>query len=123
MKNLKINKLFFSLSMALGVTLLSSCGENVHNEEVVDNSKHIHLYVTVGDETIAFKECYGYKMDISYGGYNAFLSYKIFDNNNNYLFSGKTVNYTLIETNHSNTDAIDEFIESNENVKVYTLDK
>ena len=36
---------------------------------------------------------------------------------------GETDNYTLIETNHSNTDAIDEFIESNENVKVYTLDK
>lgn len=123
MKNLKVNKALVTLGMALGITLLSSCGENVDDKDVVNDEVHKHLYVTVGDEIIAFKECEGYKIVTWRGGYNDYLSYQIFDYNNNKLFYGETVNYNLIDANHSNTDTIDEFIESNEKVKVYTLDK
>ena len=123
MKNLKVNKVLVTLGMALGVTLVSSCGKNVEDKEVIHNNVHTHLYITVGDETIVFKECEGYKIDTFQNTYRSTVSYEISTSTDGILFDGKTNNYNLIYTDHSNTDSIEEFIEANENVKVYTLEK
>lgn len=124
MKNLKVNKALVTLGMALGVTLLSSCGKNVEEKEEENDKFHKHLYLTIGDQIVVFKECEGYKININSNTYSSAYYYTIYDNEyNQLLFSGEAINYSLIRTNHSYTDSIDEFIESKENVKVYTLEK
>ncbi len=121
-RNLKINKTFLALGMALSIPFITSCGNNKDTEvEKTDESKtHTHLYVNFGDEVIAFKECEGYKLDINVGGYSGNMRFTVRDTEYNTLFSGTASNYTMLSTNDTYTDSIDEVLE---NVKVYTLHK
>ena len=86
--------------------------------------KHYHLYVNVGDTTIVFKECEGYNLILYPLANKSAIRYEIYDEQRDKIMEGYSSDYYAVETDHTHTDDMEEFIMSNtENVKVYTLNK
>lgn len=115
MKNLKVNKKGIALLGLATALTLTGCESN-------DSKKHTHLYLTVGDEVIAFKECEGFyiKQTPSYGS----KYFYIYDLEDNEIYSGFSDNCLVIETDDEHEDEIENLIEKdNEKMRIYTLNK
>ena len=115
MKNLKVNKKGLAmLGLATALTLTGCESDNSEN--------HVHLYLTIGDEVIAFKECEGYQI-VTNGGYGA-KYYHIYDLEGNEIYNGYSSNCLMIEIDDEHEEEIENLIEKdNEKIRVYTLDK
>ena len=113
MKNLKVNKKGLAmLGLATALTLTGCESDN--------SEKHVHLYLTIGDEVIAFKDCEGYNIEMS-NGYGA-KYYHIYDLEGNEIHNGYSANCLMIETDAEHEEEIENLIEKdNEKIRIYTL--
>lgn len=133
MKNMKIYKRATALALATSITLLTGCtGQLEESAEVQQpketvkpvefylsgeqeklqptDEKHIHLIVYFGAQAIILRECEGYSLFNSVGGYvdaiDGELSYRLVIDNNDYFVVGNTDNYHCYYSNHG--DSIEE---------------
>ena len=103
-------------ALATTVTLLSGCSgkssivstENTGSEQSAtstENKDCEHLIVNFGNQTVIFRECEGYKLDLQ-GNYGSIV-YKIISDGD-ILISGDTSEYNDYVTNHEQAEEIEQ---------------
>lgn len=129
---LSLKKLALFAGMIASLSLLSGCGsketntgtdnplnEGIESESNDDFINHRHLIITIGDQTIIFRECDEEVESIqfkdishSYLDYLRYYQYEIRDNNGNVICSGKTNDdWTIEEINSEYEENMAQIIE------------
>jgi len=101
MKKLKIYKSAIALLTATSILLLSGCSSSKKSEDKSTLCKHATIYF--GDESLTFKECEGYEIDVEYLSYKSRILYDIKQEGKE-IVSGATATFNVFDVNHDNAD-------------------
>lgn len=114
----KRNTFFLVSSLMIG-SVIASCGATKKTEtaeETAEEEKCEHLIVDFGDESVVFKECEGYDVQVGYDSYSGRLVYNIYDNDKNNIFNGATFSYNHYYASHDYISEVED-----DDIKVFKL--
>lgn len=123
MKKFKYYKTLVTLVTAGTLSIASGCGKKENSDltptptPTYEKQSCEHLIVSFGEESILFKECEGYTIEVDRYGQAGSAVYEISDEDGSIFFEGVTDSYNLYATTHEYSEELEN------NVKVFKLQK